>query len=177
MSLETKLNALALAIAGDIKNLRTTRGDVSTLTTTEKSNLVGALNELKALVDTVSGGVGNLINDTAAATNTTYSSTKITADIAAAVTALVDSSPGALNTLNELAAAIGDDANFAATITAALGARLRFDAAQTLTAGEKTQGLDNLGAAAVTDFDALVTAIGDTDADLALAYTTARDAP
>jgi hypothetical protein len=41
----------------------------------------------------------------------------------AAVAALVDGSPAALDTLNELAAALGDDANFAATITTALGNR------------------------------------------------------
>ena len=33
------------------------------------------------------------------------------------VAALVDSAPGALNTLNELAAAINDDASFSTTIT------------------------------------------------------------
>jgi microcystin-dependent protein len=37
-----------------------------------------------------------------------------------AVSALVDSAPSTLNTLNELAAALGDDANFATTITNAL---------------------------------------------------------
>lgn len=41
-------------------------------------------------------------------------------DVAAAVAALVDASPAALDTLNELAAALGDDPNFAATITNAL---------------------------------------------------------
>ena len=38
-----------------------------------------------------------------------------------AIAAVVDSAPGALNTLNELAAAINDDASYAATITTALG--------------------------------------------------------
>ena len=38
--------------------------------------------------------------------------------------ALVDSSPAALNTLNELAAALGDDANFSTTITNAVAAKL-----------------------------------------------------
>ena len=49
-------------------------------------------------------------------------STKVAtqADIASAVAALVDSSPGALNTLSELAAALGNDANFASTLTALL---------------------------------------------------------
>lgn len=37
--------------------------------------------------------------------------------------ALVDSAPGALDTLNELAAALGDDANFAATVTTALAGK------------------------------------------------------
>ena len=50
------------------------------------------------------------------------SSTQIatTAFVAAAIAALIDGSPGALDTLNELAAALGDDANFAATVTNAL---------------------------------------------------------
>jgi hypothetical protein len=38
-----------------------------------------------------------------------------------AVSNLVDSAPAALDTLNELAAALGDDANFSATVTTALG--------------------------------------------------------
>jgi hypothetical protein len=41
--------------------------------------------------------------------------------VLASVAALIDSSPGALDTLNELAAALGDDANFASTVTTALG--------------------------------------------------------
>lgn len=41
-----------------------------------------------------------------------------------AVSGLVDAAPGALNTLNELAAAIGDDANFSTTITNQIGAKL-----------------------------------------------------
>ena len=43
-----------------------------------------------------------------------------TAFVQAAIAALIASSPAALDTLNELAAALGNDANFAATITNAL---------------------------------------------------------
>lgn len=43
-----------------------------------------------------------------------------TAFVQAAIAALVDSSPGTLDTLNELAAALGDDPNFATTMTNAL---------------------------------------------------------
>ena len=39
------------------------------------------------------------------------------------IDALIDSAPGALNTLNELAAALGDDANYAATVTTALATK------------------------------------------------------
>lgn len=54
-------------------------------------------------------------------TNTTQLAT--TAFVQAAVAALIDASPGALDTLNELAAALGDDPNFAATMTTALAAK------------------------------------------------------
>lgn len=40
-----------------------------------------------------------------------------------AVAGLVDSAPSTLNTLNELAAALGDDANFATTVTNAIAAK------------------------------------------------------
>ena len=50
---------------------------------------------------------------------------------AAAVTYLVDSAPGTLDTLNELAAALGDDANYASTITTALGNKLNISSAST----------------------------------------------
>jgi hypothetical protein len=51
--------------------------------------------------------------------------TKTYADNAAsaAAAAIVDSAPGTLDTLNELAAAINDDASYAATITTALGTK------------------------------------------------------
>jgi hypothetical protein len=41
--------------------------------------------------------------------------------ITTAITNLIDTAPDALNTLNELAAAINDDASYAATVTTALG--------------------------------------------------------
>lgn len=46
------------------------------------------------------------------------------AAISAAVNALVDGAPGALDTLNELAAALGDDAAFQSTVTTALAGKL-----------------------------------------------------
>ncbi len=49
--------------------------------------------------------------------------TAVTAQIIAAVNGLINGSPGALDTLNELAAAMGNDANFAATVTNALAGK------------------------------------------------------
>jgi archaellum component FlaC len=48
----------------------------------------------------------------------------ISARIASAVSGLVDSAPSTLNTLNELAAALNDDASFATTITTSIGTKL-----------------------------------------------------
>ena len=51
----------------------------------------------------------------------------ITAEIGAAINALVGGAPGALDTLNELAAALADDDAFSATITAQLATKLNGD--------------------------------------------------
>ena len=56
-----------------------------------------------------------------AGTNTTQVAT--TEFVTGAVADLIASAPGALNTLDELAAALGDDANFATTVTNSLAAK------------------------------------------------------
>jgi len=78
-----------------------------------------------------------------------------------AVSNLVDSAPGTLDTLNELAAALGDDASFSTTMSTALGNRLRVDVNnQSLTSTQKSNGRTNLGlgsaaTSASTDFVAV----------------------
>jgi len=57
-----------------------------------------------------------------AGTNTTQFAS--TAFVQAALALLVDSSPSTLNTLNELAAALGDDANFSTTVTNNIATKL-----------------------------------------------------
>ena len=44
--------------------------------------------------------------------------------VGTAISNLIDSSPAALNTLNELAAALGDDASFSTTVTTSIGTKL-----------------------------------------------------
>lgn len=74
-------------------------------------------------------------------TNTTQISTTafVQATITAAIAALVDSSPSALDTLNELAAALGDDANFATTVTNALSGKVS-DTGDTMTGSLEISG-------------------------------------
>ncbi len=59
--------------------------------------------------------------DTSVMANKTYVDT--------AISNLVDAAPGLLDTLNEIAAAIGDDANFVTTITTALATKLNITTA------------------------------------------------
>ncbi|EED3952228.1 hypothetical protein S513_24710, partial [Salmonella enterica subsp. enterica serovar Newport] len=68
-----------------------------------------------------------------------------TAFVRSAIAALVDSSPGALDTLNELAAALGDDPNFAATMTNALAGKMD-KAANGADIQNKSMFVQNIGA-------------------------------
>ena len=67
----------------------------------------------------------NTITGVTTTQSATDNTTKLasTAFVQTAISNLVDSSPDALNTLNELAAALGDDADFSTTITTALAAK------------------------------------------------------
>lgn len=58
------------------------------------------------------------------ATKTELDNIDLSSASAAAVAAIVDSAPETLNTLNELAAALGDDENFATTVTTSLSNKL-----------------------------------------------------
>lgn len=69
---------------------------------------------------------------TTAPPGTNSSRIATTAFVQAAVSALVAAAPGTLDTLNELAAALGNDANFATTVTNALAAKASLTGAETL---------------------------------------------
>lgn len=160
MSLVNQVQLLAQRIAAECVDIRTqiteTTGDLTALTTSDKTNLVSAVNELKTLIDQIDAT--DIIDDTTVGTDTTFSSQKITDDINTAIAGLVDGAPGALDTLAELAAALGDNENAIATITNGLANRLRIDALQTLTAEQKAFGRTNLDVYSKTE-------IGDIDTD------------
>jgi hypothetical protein len=169
MSLETRIVALAQAMGADVKALTAAQGSLSALNTTTKTSLVAAINELMTLI----GGAGAQINDSAGNgdTSVTWSADKIFDSIEAAKIAvkndLVNGAGAALDTLNELAAALGNDPSFAATIAGEIANRVRFDAAQTLTQPQMAQARANIGAQSAA-------AIGDPDRDLVADYNTAK---
>jgi len=143
MSLATNLQDVFTRIGTEFKAIRATEGLLASLTTTTKTSLVAAINEVNAK-PTASGGAA--INDTTPSTTTTYSGTKVESRVTAAVAGLVNSAPGTLDTLSELATALGSDPSFATTTATALGNRVRVDAAQGLTTAQQAQARSNIAA-------------------------------
>lgn len=110
---------------------------------TPSSTKVYSSSKVDAAIGTAVSAKPN-INDAATNASSVWSSTKTNTSINAAVSALVSSAPAALDTLNELAAALGSDPNFATTMNTALGYRVRVDAPQAFTGPQQQQGRDNL---------------------------------
>ncbi|GAA5665145.1 hypothetical protein Brsp07_03648 [Brucella sp. NBRC 14130] len=76
---------------------------------------------------------------------------EIAAAIKAAIDGVVNGSGAALDTLKELADALGNDPQFATTVSNALGVRVRVDAAQSFSLAQKAQGRGNLDALGTVD--------------------------
>ena len=93
------------------------------------------------------GSYNDLLDKPAAPTLVGYATeTYVTTQIAN----IVNSAPETLNTLNELAQALGSDPNFSTSVSTALGNRLRIDVNnQGLTTEQKTNATTNLGLATV----------------------------
>ena len=178
MSLEQKLNTLASAIGADVKALRAADGNLSSLNTTVKTNLVAALNEVLAMAQGGTGVISDVAGD--GVVDKTWSADKIGDTILASINALrnelTNGASAALDTFGEIATQLAADQTASAALATAIGNRVRFDAAQTLTNAEQLQARENINAASATDLSTLTTSVGNTEADLATVYTTARDA-
>ena len=119
----------------------------------------------------VSGLTTNNLSE--GATNKYYTDARADARVAVGIANLVDSAPTTLDTLNELAAALGDDPNFATTVTTALGNKLNtadfnstFDtrlATKTTTNLAEGTNLYYTTARANTDFDSRLATKSTTD--------------
>lgn len=124
-------------------------------TLSDQTDLQAALNAKQPALGFTPLNAAALDNDPTLAANSATkvpSQQAVLALVLQKIADLVASSPSALDTLKELADALGDDANFAATTATALGNRLRVDtAAQALSGTQQSNARTNLalGGAAV----------------------------
>ena len=242
MSLVSEVSDLATRMGTECKTLRTERaaitGSLASLTTTDKSTLVAAINEVFAAVG--GGGTTNLtatlsasntiivsstgtdatipavdgtnagvmtptmktkldgietaadVTDTGNVGSTIHGASTKAAPVDADTLALIDSeasnvlkkvtianlktaviaavsagAPATLDTIDEIAAALGDDPNAITTIMTALGNRVRTDtAAQGLNGTQQTNARTNIAAAGSVD-------VGDTSTDFVALFEAA----
>ena len=158
MSLTTRIESLVIRVAQEFNDVRAKTGNLANLTTTDKSNLVAAINELKAAV--VSSVA---IDDGQITTSTTYSSSKIVTLLDALKSEILGGADAAYDTLLEIQQLLQNGTSGLDALLAAVNNRVRFDAAQTLTAPEQAQARSNIGAVAASD-------VGDTDTDFVAVF-------
>ena len=152
MSLQTQLNSFVLRVAEEFNTVKGRTGTLTALTTTDKSSLVAAINELKAAIVTAV-----MIDDLQVSTTTTYSSNKVVTLLDALKADILGGADPAYDTLLELQQALQNDQSGIAALTASIDKRVRFDAAQTLTVLEQQQARTNIGAVATTDIGDVAT--------------------
>ena len=76
--------------------------------------------------------------------------------------------------MQELAEALSSNPSFATDIATAIGNRVRFDEAQTLTAAQQLRARQNIGAASQVEFAQMQTDLGNVQVDLVSLYATAK---
>ena len=165
MSLQSRIESLVLRLAAEFKTIYGQVGTLANLSTTDKINLVSAINELRAQIGALEAET--VIDDAnSAALSTTFSASKITGLLDALKADLLGGADAAFDTLRELQEAIQNDQSGIAALLAAVDARVRFDAAQALTDTEQTQARSNIGAMAAA-------AVGDQETDFVAIFETA----
>ena len=158
MSLATRIESLVIRVAQEFKNVRATAGNIANLSTTDKSSLVAAINELKAEVL-----LATAIDDNHIDTSTTDSSNKIVSLLDAIKADILGGADAAYDTLVEIQQLLQNGTTGLDALLAAVNLRARFDEAQTLTAAEQLQARTNIGAVAAAD-------VGNTDTDFVVVF-------
>jgi hypothetical protein len=127
----------------DLNNRISTRQDSSTVISLIKNNeTLDSAKTISIITATVNGGyvqarqvdlqrdsafISNIVDSNyVQARQIIYTNADFadSAFVTSQINSVIDTAPGALNTLNELAAAIGDDANFSTTITNSIATKL-----------------------------------------------------
>lgn len=142
-TLQDRLSLVIQAIATDIKALKTAKGDLTALSTTQKGNLVSAINEIYSMASGVATQTN--INDAIDSLRTEIMGVGVST---------------ALDTLKEIATYIEADDSLGVSLSTAITKRVRFDDVQTLTTNEKLQACTNIG-------------IGNPDTDLVAVFNAA----
>ena len=126
-----KSEAISAAATAADTALGTHTADTTNVHGIADTSLLALKSEVAAVTATTLG-LGNVTNtsdankpvSTAQSSAIAAAKAEAIADATARVDALLTGAPAALNTLDELAAALGDDANFAATITTSLAGKV-----------------------------------------------------
>lgn len=170
MSLATNVTDLATRVATEFKTLRTLTGVLTDLTTTAKGSLVAAINEVKASSsgappassETVAGVVElATLAEVATGTDTTRAVTVagVRQERSALKAEILGGAGPTIDTLQEIAALVtaAEESSEIAALTTAVGNRVRFDAAQSLTSPQQSQARQNIDAASATDVGSTTT--------------------
>lgn len=144
MSFQTNIQAAFVAVGTDVKALLSKVGVLANLTTTAKSDLVGAINEVNAKA-------GATIDDTGTSATKVWSSSKTNTAINQVKTDILGGASAAYDTLLEIQNIIGTDESTLSGLVTAVGNK-----------------------AAAADLTALTNAVGDTSTDFAAIYNTAK---
>ena len=162
MSLATRLSDLATRIATEMKSLRTLINgnalDLSSLTTTTKTNLVAAINELVAAM----GDAGASIDDATISTLAVWSSNKtddeIDTRVSAAINALLNGAPAAYDTLKELSDKLGSEDSAIAGLVTSIAGKADDTAVVKLTGTQSVGGVKTFTSAPVVPDDSFAIA-------------------
>jgi hypothetical protein len=134
-------NTLTIAVDSTIANKTYVDTAVSGLSSTSATTYIplSLLGQVDGVAELDSDGFvpesqipASIARDTEISSAISAEVTNRNTAISTAISNLVDTAPDALNTLNELAAAINDDASYAATVTTALGTKITASSTDTL---------------------------------------------
>jgi len=133
----------SISLTGDVSGSGSFSSNSVTITTTVADD---SHNHIISNVD----GLQTALNTKATWAELISTNTSIRSAISSEVAALVDSAPTTLNTLNELAAALGDNPNFATTLTTNLGQKLGATASISLTGDVSGSGSFSSNSVSIT---------------------------
>ena len=158
MTLATQLTTAFQNVGADIKAILASRGSLAALTTTDKTNLVAAINEIKS---SISAAAGILDTATDGDTTHTWSADKIYDELQALKTSIINGAPAAYDTLVEISTYLSSNDSTVAGLTTAIANRVSYADVQSLTTGQKLQACTNIG-------------LGDPETDYAAIYAAAK---